>query len=168
MNTQRATFALSLATLCLVVVLLVIVLRRESQNTSAAASPELSDSEPTGIPKHLVRLPQNSPSASHFTPTSPISSEGIPQPGDPVIAPPPARPGTQTEPPVVPQQNRQVVVFPRRATIMESSMVGERQSRRSLRRRSAQRHAFHSVFRMLSSMRTEHAMSCVFKRRLKA
>ena len=43
MNMQKATFSISLATLCLVVVLLVVVLRRESQNSNKPAFQELLD-----------------------------------------------------------------------------------------------------------------------------
>jgi hypothetical protein len=101
MNTQRATFALSLATLCLVVVLLVVVLRRESQNSSTVASQELSDPGAGSLPKHLVRPLQDSQRYPLIIPASQTPSSSTPQTDDPVVTPPPStKTETQTEPPV--------------------------------------------------------------------
>ncbi len=107
MNTQRATFALSLATLCLVVVLLLVVLRRESQNTGGPTSPELLDSGAAGRKEHSA---QSLESSQRHTPSgspSAIPSSSGPEADGPVVAPtPPARPETRTEPPVSPPPSK--------------------------------------------------------------
>lgn len=108
MNTQRATFALSLTTLCLVVVLLVVVLRRESQNSSTPTSQELLDSETASMPKRSIEPLQNSQRYSLSGTASQISSRGTRQRDGPVEAPPiPAKPETQTELPVTPPSPRE-------------------------------------------------------------
>jgi hypothetical protein len=107
MNTQRATFALSLATLCLVVVLLFVVLRQESQNSNPPTSQGLLEPGPPWRANHLLQSPQNSRSSSLSVPVGETSSRGLSQPDSPIVAPPPAKPETRTEPPISPPSQKE-------------------------------------------------------------
>ena len=102
MNMQRAVFALSLTTLCLVIALLFVELCRQPQYSRDALPLQTSSPAVVSSPAHPIRPPQNPPLSTSPSPSVQTPGHHELSPGGTTRQPPKAPPENQTGPPIAP------------------------------------------------------------------